>query len=240
MKTIRLSNEVTTDAIDAARTMYPSRVALHSLRNGQMIKLGNLSTFYLVVLSGLAACHFTDEHGDVKAGQPTVIAGPRDYVSGVGAVVEGSSNDLTVVAVFERVGFRGQRAFGSVEDKGRLSYIDGCSDTMLVYPPRAGDPVFNHLHFPPGIVQTQHLHPSIRLGVVLYGKGKAWGPGWELDLEPGVAFMLDEQEIHSFRTDTSEDVMGVIAYHPDSDWGPVDANHPMLNRTYIRHGGGAR
>ena len=27
--------------------------------------------------------------------------------------------------------------------------------------------------------------------------------------------------------------MDVVAFHPDSDWGPTDAAHPMLNRTYV-------
>jgi hypothetical protein len=27
--------------------------------------------------------------------------------------------------------------------------------------------------------------------------------------------------------------MDVIAFHPDSDWGPTDGIHPMLNRTFI-------
>jgi hypothetical protein len=27
--------------------------------------------------------------------------------------------------------------------------------------------------------------------------------------------------------------MDVIAFHPDSDWGPTDEKHPMLNRTYL-------
>ena len=27
--------------------------------------------------------------------------------------------------------------------------------------------------------------------------------------------------------------MDVIAYHPDSDWGPTDETHPMVNRTFV-------
>ena len=27
--------------------------------------------------------------------------------------------------------------------------------------------------------------------------------------------------------------MDVIAYHPDSDWGPTDVEHPMVNRTLV-------
>lgn len=137
---------------------------------------------------------------------------------------------------------------GRIETKGRLSYIDGCSDSMLVQPARLGDPVLNFLHFPKGIVQTQHTHPTIRMGVVARGSGRAWQrtdqshAGWTVPLEQGTVFMLDEQELHSFRTDEPDpfntgnlvaETMDIVAYHPDSDWGPQDTNHPMLNRTYI-------
>jgi hypothetical protein len=27
--------------------------------------------------------------------------------------------------------------------------------------------------------------------------------------------------------------MDVIAFHPDSDFGPEDENHPMINRTIV-------
>ena len=43
---------------------------------------------------------------------------------------------------------------------GMLAYIDGCSDSILIHPPILGAPCLNHLHFPSGIKQTQHTHPS--------------------------------------------------------------------------------
>jgi AraC-like ligand binding domain len=82
-----------------------------------------------------------------------------------------------------------------------------------------------------------HSHPSIRLGVVARGEGRAFGPmlgggTWEQPLRPGAMFLLHPHEMHAFRTSESGQSMDVIAYHPDSDWGPTDAIHPMLNRTY--------
>lgn len=139
-----------------------------------------------------------------------------------------------------RYGFRGIDIVGASEKSGRLSYIDGCTDSLLVMPPRLGDPCLNYLHFPMGIDQTQHLHPSIRMGIVIGGKGEAFQKpegkreGWEEDLKKGMMFCLEEGEVHSFRT--AENYMDIIAYHPDSDFGPSDTNHPMLNRTYINHG----
>lgn len=147
------------------------------------------------------------------------------------------SDGGTVVAI-SRFGFRGQWNIGRIEKVGRLSYIDGCSDTILVPPPRLGDPCFNHLHFPPHVLQTQHTHPTIRMGIVAAGEGHAYqlatnGEGWEYALQKGNLFLLDPQEIHSFRTDKTKSNMEVVAFHPDSDWGPTDAVHPMRNRTYI-------
>ena len=46
--------------------------------------------------------------------------------------------------------------------------------------------------------------------------------------------MLVEQELHSFKT--SDNYMDIIAFHPDSDTGPTDGNHSMINRTFIDHG----
>lgn len=134
-----------------------------------------------------------------------------------------------------RLGYKCQNTTGWVESEGRLSYIDGCTDSLLIYPPRQGDPSLNLLHFPPGIEQTRHLHPSIRVGCVIAGEGisDVWAEGQvkSVDLKPGALFCLEENEIHRFRT--AESSMTVIAWHPDGDWGPTDHNHTMLNRTYI-------
>jgi hypothetical protein len=140
-----------------------------------------------------------------------------------------------------RLGFLGQQTQGRVEEKGRLSYIDGCSDTLLVYPPRQGDPSLNFLYFPPNINQSFHTHPSVRIGCVSEGHGYSClataGRETEMPLIEGELFMLEEQELHRFKT--TDKSMKVIPYHPDGDWGPTDHNHSMINRTYLlerRHG----
>jgi quercetin dioxygenase-like cupin family protein len=135
-----------------------------------------------------------------------------------------------------RLGYKCQDTIGWAESTGRLSYIDGCTDSLLVYPPRLGDPSLNLLHFPAGISQTRHLHPSIRIGCVVAGSGisDTWsGPGAiEHTLNSGDIFCLEQNELHRFRTTDSP--MTVIAWHPDGDWGPTDHNHSMLNRTYLK------
>lgn len=128
---------------------------------------------------------------------------------------------------------------GPVESMGRLSYIDGCSDTLLAAPAKLGDPCLNLLHFPGNINQTQHTHPSARLGIVLAGNGEciAWPNGADAPpevtpLRKGIIFSIPTGCLHCFRTPTGG-FMDVIAYHPDSDWGPTDEEHPMVNRTHV-------
>ena len=130
-----------------------------------------------------------------------------------------------------RIGFIGQYIIGKVEDWGRVQYIDTCTDSLLVYPPRMNDPCLNSLHFPTNINQTFHTHSSIRLGIIANGHGHATLDDCELALEPGDVFHLDVNERHRFRTE--DEGMTVVAYHPDSDWGPTDEIHPMLNKTNI-------
>lgn len=151
-----------------------------------------------------------------------------------------------------RYDWRGLASFGGpVESHGRLKYIDGCTDTVLCGPPRLGDPVLNLLHFPPGIRQTMHTHPSLRAGCVVRGRGRAICPIPEgeaipdnagfvdidgkcfvsLPLEPGMVWFLPTGGQHCFHTD--DEPMDVIAWHPDSDSGPSDEDHPMLNKTMV-------
>lgn len=138
--------------------------------------------------------------------------------------------------VVARLGYKCQNTLGWVEKQGRLSYIDGCTDSLLIYPPRMGDPSLNLLHFPAGIEQTRHLHPSIRMGCVISGNGfsEVWESGipTKRALNTGDIFCLEENELHRFIT--TDNHMTVIAWHPDGDWGPTDHNHTMLNRTYIK------
>lgn len=120
---------------------------------------------------------------------------------------------------------------GPVEEKGRLKYMDGCTDSLLVAPVMFGDPCLNLLYFPPGVTQTPHTHPSERIGIVASGRGVCVTPQGEIPLVPGSAFVIHREGLHSFNT--REQPMRIIAYHPDSDFGPTHEDHPMLNRTIV-------
>ena len=144
-----------------------------------------------------------------------------------GGVARGGSGLVIVWA-----GYRGLRQIGGpLEATGRLRYIDGCSDTLLVCPPRLGDPCLNHLHIPPRTDQTPHTHPSMRIGVILRGTGECRTPDGSYPLKPGMGWYIPTGCLHSFFT--QNEALDVIAWHPDSDFGPRDDDHPMINRTQI-------
>jgi quercetin dioxygenase-like cupin family protein len=120
---------------------------------------------------------------------------------------------------------------GPVESTGRLRYIDGCSDSVLIAPVVEGDPCLNLLHIPPRTHQTSHTHPSVRVGMIAAGTGVCRTDEGDVELRPGVVFVIDPDGLHSFHT--ADDSLLVIAWHPDSDCGPTHQDHPMLNRTII-------
>jgi quercetin dioxygenase-like cupin family protein len=137
--------------------------------------------------------------------------------------------------VITRLNYRGFFHVGKIEHRGRLRYIDGCTDSLLIPPVKRGDPCLNLLYFPPGIDQTMHTHPSVRAGVILSGVGECATEdqhGARLTaLTPGLIFAIHAGGRHKFRTHAGD--MRVLAYHPDTDFGPTDEDHPMLNRTFV-------
>ena len=139
------------------------------------------------------------------------------------------------VSLFVRHGFIGQTLFlGLAEQVGRLAYVDGCSDSLLVFPPRLGDASLNLLYLPEKTLQTAHSHPTIRLGMVIDGHGVAQTQDADYPLSPGDAFSIAEHEIHRFKT--TDSFLRVVAFHPDGDFGPTDNNHTMINRSYFKRG----
>lgn len=136
---------------------------------------------------------------------------------------------------------------GPIEETGRLKYIDGCTDSLLIPPIKKGDPCLNHLHFPPRIMQTMHTHPTDRVGIVTKGEGRCLTPFGNFPLKEGQVFIIrhddgkksigDAKRMHpngSHCFQTFSKTMDVIAFHPDSDFGAEDQNHPMINRTIVK------
>ena len=120
---------------------------------------------------------------------------------------------------------------GPIERRGRLRYIDGCTDSLLVSPAMLGDPCLNLLHIPRHTRQSQHTHPSIRFGMIVRGSGHCVTPAGRQPLHAGSIFLIERDGLHSFHTD--DDELLVLAWHPDSDYGPTHEDHPMRNRTIL-------
>lgn len=139
------------------------------------------------------------------------------------------------LVVCQRDGYRGFLSMGLVEQEGRLKYIDGAFDTLLHPPIKKGYPCLNALYMPTGIHQTMHTHPSTRVGFIMVGGATCeTKDGNRYRLNTGDIFYLRTDSWHKFRSDLEDSVlMKLVAYHPDSDFGPTDEEHPMLNRTMV-------
>ena len=211
---LTLSNGVLHDmAGDATPTM------LSAWRAG-CLELRDIGTHFGYVHEGRAS---------LNCDSGAFILQPGMYFSVVG---EGTVSGEGAGIVVSRYGYRGLFQIGGpVEQEGRLKYIDGCTDSLLVPPLLKGDPCLNLLAFPSGIHQTQHTHPSMRVGIVASGAGVCITPAGVTPLVPGQAFVIDANQLHSFAT--RREPMRVIAYHPDSDFGATHDDHPMINRTMV-------
>lgn len=190
----------------------------------------------------IRATGFSHGELDVAAGQTAFIAvsdgaftvrawtvGPGMYAA-VPGPARVSGEGIALLALHKR--WTGMFTLGGpLENGGRLRYIDGCTDTGLIQPPRQGDPCLNYLHFPGGIRQTEHTHPSHRVGLIYSGSGLCHTPEAVHEMRRHAIFVLPTGTKHFF--ETSHDTMRIMVFHPDSDFGPTDESHQMLNATLI-------
>ena len=117
-------------------------------------------------------------------------------------------------------------------EMGNLSYMDGGTNTTAVNPGRLGDPVINYVHFPAGMKQTLHTHPSHRVGMVLKGSGLVELDNGDFSLKAGDVFFMQRNVLHNFTCPYREDVV-LFVFAPDSGTGPTDEVNPLKIRTYI-------
>lgn len=208
--------------IDLSGDAYPTRVYGF---DDDTLTLPDDATHYGMVTEGGAILHNRQDRFRLRSGMFFVMPGACRLAAPGGRGM-----------VISRLGYHGLRQVGGpIEVEGRLRYIDGCTDTLLVCPPRLGEPCLNHLHIPPHTAQSQHTHPSERIGVILRGRGECRvpSPGGAVvyPLSPGMGWRIPTGAQHSFFT--TKESLDVIAWHPDSDFGPTDENHPMINRTIL-------
>lgn len=231
---------------DSSHPTFPLRY--YNVADGEGYSPCKNCSYYGFVYSG-AVCITTDER------TPEMWLTKGMYFSTAGALEINGNGSVILIEVLHKKGiypqnnYNAMRMFGGpIEEHGRLKYIDGCTDSLLIPPVKMGDPCFNHLHFPANIDQTPHTHPSNRIGMVSKGNGECITPFGILPLFEGMIFIIKEWDgvsfdkgldgktyptgTHSFRT-FEEEGMDVIAFHPDSDFGATDEVHPMINRTIV-------
>jgi hypothetical protein len=199
---------------------FPTRAYGWREGAGQLSLREGSSSFFGFVQRGITRLSGAGYNYDLDSGQYFCIQEQVELEGGTGIVIErGQYRALNLIG-------------GPVEAVGRLKYIDGCTDTLIVPPVKRGDACLNALFFPEGIDQTLHTHPSIRLGVVARGRGECRTTTDVVPLLPGNIFLIEEDAIHGFHTGVGMG-MCIIAGHPDSDFGPMDEDHPMINRTIV-------
>ncbi len=191
--------------------------------NGEALELPNKGTHFGFVYTGNPIL-------ERSAGSQEYKLYPSMYFSlpGEGRIGgESSSGFVVTCPTFKGVFLIG----GAVESTGRLGYINGGTDSVLIPPIMQGDPCLNALYFPPGVDQTAHTHPSYRMVMVIEGSGECETPDGIIPMLPGVALFIPANSLHKFRT--TKDKLTVICFHPDSDTGFTHAEHPMLKRTIV-------
>ena len=180
----------------------------------------NDETYYGFVQQGTGALELHEMRFDLREGMYFCVPGSFSLSGSCRGILMSNANDRGVFQVG-----------GPVETTGRLQYIDGCSDSLLISPPQVGLPCVNLLKIPPQTLQRFHTHPSFRFGIIIDGQGVCDSDNGSRNLTPGTVFYIPPDGSHRFRT--TEKSLTVIAFHPDSDFGPDDRNHPMVNKTIV-------
>lgn len=182
--------------------------------------LPDQATHFFIVYSG---------HLQVSLGEYAFELSAGFYGSFPGQIqVRGDAQAL----IISHLGYSGTTLLGGpVEAQGRLLYVDGCTNSLLLAPQIDGDPCLNFLHLPAHTAQTQHTHPSLRAGLILSGNGYCETEQGLLTFKQGTLFVIPPGVRHSFQS--TELAMRIVIFHPDSDSGPSDTNHTMLNRTLV-------
>lgn len=178
------------------------------------------------------ASHFiTVLDGEMSVDADGIQASLKDYCYGTfsgTAKISGSGNAIIVSSI----DYKSMTLFGGpLENDGRLRYVDGCTNSLLLSPPVLGEPCLNFLNLPAGTHQTPHTHPSIRVGMVVSGNGRCGTATDPLIFEKGSVFIIPPDALHSFQTD--EENIRIILFHPDSVVGPTDTDQTMLNNTFV-------
>lgn len=222
---------------------YPLKY--YNVINGVGMKIDNNKSYFVFIYDGIATLETKDKLiSHLPKNTYYSVYGKHKLYGYFKAIVIEVLNG----GVFQHDNYKAVTHIGGcVEETGRLKYIDGCTDSLLIPPVKKGNPCLNHLHFPKNTTQTPHTHPSHRIGIVIRGEGKCVTPFGDLPLVEGCIFVIKEYngidkaigldgkeyETGTHKFDTQNSNLDVIAFHPDSDFGAEDENHPMINRTIV-------
>lgn len=204
--------------LDLRQGEYPTQVFGVA---GASLRLAPEDTHFGLITDGTVVLQRGTDRFTLHKGSFFVVPGA--------STIDGAAGRCLIISRLRYLGLF--QIGGPLEARGRLRYIDGCSDTLLVCPPRRGEPCLNHLHIPPGTHQSSHSHPSDRIGVIASGHGHCITGNGRYPLTAGTAWRIPAGSHHCFVT--GEAALDVLAWHPDTDFGPTDENHPMINRTVL-------
>lgn len=199
------------------------KVTVQTLTRGNSYRIDpELGSVYIMVMDGFLTVKNLDE-----VTLCTLNSGSHAELS-VSSTIYANGNAFVIQTHY----YRGLTRIGlQLEEHCSLKFIDGCRDTLLISPLIKGNPCLNFLYIPKYTIQTLHTHPSARLGLVLAGRGVCVVESGKIDLVPKTFFVLQDNVLHQFLTEDSE--LHIFVFHPDSDFGPSNVEHPMINRSYI-------
>lgn len=184
---------------------------------------------YGFVLEGLAT--LVTDGGTFQLGEGMFFSIGED------AVISGG-----VGLVFAREGFKCHFSLGGPRGRtGQLRYISGATTSVLIHPEVRGFPTLNLLCIPPESYQTMHVHPDIRLGLIIGGAGSCFVPDEtgrlgrehevEIPLRRGDIFRIPADGKHRFVT--RSEPLFIVPWHAHTEDGVSDDRHYMLDRSVV-------
>jgi glyoxylate utilization-related uncharacterized protein len=188
--------------------------------NGGELAMDGAASHFVIVLNGHMDLDYDNKRVTMSETWYGVFPG-EVQISGQGAALIISSVNYAALPLFG----------GPLEQDGRLRYVDGCTNSLLIAPPVCGEPCLNFLNLPAGTYQTPHTHPTIRVGMVVSGHGGCGTAENRLVFEPGSVFIIPPDALHSFQTD--DEHIRIMLFHPDSVVGPTHTDQTMLNNTFV-------
>jgi quercetin dioxygenase-like cupin family protein len=220
---------------------------MKQIKNGEIYQITDIWNYDIQVVKGTSTTYLNNHESigtSYIMGKDCSVHMKNGWSVDTNSFAGQTDNEFTVethneTSVFAHIKFYGlhlndDRMFIPHDNpKGNLSYMDGGTNTTAVNPGRLGLPVINYVHFPAGMKQTLHTHPSQRIGLILSGKGEI-----ELDnnvmfpIKAGDCWVMERNVLHNFMCNKGEDVT-LFVFSPDSGTGPTDEVNPLKVRTYV-------